>query len=61
MADTPDQNLANNTATVSTTVVGNADLFLRVLPSTTTLHQGDLINSPSQSGTWDPAKLLSKC
>ena len=43
MADTPDQNLANNTATVSTTVLGNADLFLRVLPSTTTVHQGDLL------------------
>jgi hypothetical protein len=43
MAGTPDQNLANNTATVSTTVVGNADLSLRVLPSTTTVHQGDLL------------------
>ena len=43
MADTPDPNLANNTATVSTTVLGDADLFLRVLPSTTTVHQGDLL------------------
>ena len=43
MADTPDPNLANNTATVSTTVLGNADLSLRVLPSTTTVHQGDLL------------------
>ncbi len=40
MADSPDPNLANNTATVST---GSADLFLRVEPSTTTVHQGDLI------------------
>jgi outer membrane protein assembly factor BamB len=42
-SDTLDPNLANNTATVSTTVLGNADLFLRVLPSTTTVHQGDLL------------------
>jgi uncharacterized repeat protein (TIGR01451 family) len=43
MSDTLDPNLANNTATVSTTVLGNADLFLRVTPSTTTVHQGDLL------------------
>jgi uncharacterized repeat protein (TIGR01451 family) len=42
-ADTPDPILANNTATVSTTVESSADLFLRVTPSTTTVHQGDLI------------------
>jgi uncharacterized repeat protein (TIGR01451 family) len=43
MADTPDPNPANNTATASVNVLGNADLFLRVQPSTTTVHQGDLL------------------
>jgi outer membrane protein assembly factor BamB len=45
MADTPDPNLANNTAFASLTVqpTQSADLFLRVQPSTTTVHQGDLI------------------
>jgi uncharacterized repeat protein (TIGR01451 family) len=43
MADMPDPNMANNTATVSLTVQGSADLFLRVTPSTTTVHQSDLI------------------
>ncbi|MGC1296356.1 MAG: PQQ-binding-like beta-propeller repeat protein [Alloacidobacterium sp.] len=41
--DTPDRDFANNTATVSTTVLRSADLFLRVQPSSTTVHQGDLI------------------
>jgi uncharacterized repeat protein (TIGR01451 family) len=43
MSDTPDPILANNAATVSTTVQSSADLFLQVTPSTTTVHQGDLI------------------
>jgi uncharacterized repeat protein (TIGR01451 family) len=41
--DTPDPNWANNTATASVEVLGSADLFLRVQPSTTTVHQGDLL------------------
>jgi Domain of unknown function DUF11 len=61
MSDTPDPNLANNTATVSTTVLGNADLFLRVLPSTTTVHQGDLITYAFPVWNLGLAKLLSKC
>jgi uncharacterized repeat protein (TIGR01451 family) len=43
MSDTHDRDLANNTATVSTTVLPSADLFLRATPSTTTVHQGDLL------------------
>ncbi len=43
MADMPDPNLANNIATVSTTVLGNADLYLRIIPTLTTVHQGDLL------------------
>jgi uncharacterized repeat protein (TIGR01451 family) len=43
MADTRDPNMANNTATASVNVLGNADLFLQVQPSTTTVHQGDLL------------------
>jgi hypothetical protein len=44
MADTADPNLGNNTAQNSLTVpAGNADLFLRILPSSTTVHQGDLL------------------
>ena len=42
--DTPDPNLANNTATVSTTVqLGSADLYLQVLPSPTSVRRGGFI------------------
>ena len=43
MADTPDPNLANDTATASVNVLGSADLFLRIQPTQTTVHQGDLL------------------
>ena len=46
MADTPDPNLANNTATANTKVLGvagTADLSLRVEPSPTPVKQGDLL------------------
>jgi outer membrane protein assembly factor BamB len=44
IADTLDPILANNTATARLTVQpGSADLSLRATPSTTTVHQGDLL------------------
>jgi uncharacterized repeat protein (TIGR01451 family) len=44
MAGTFDPNLANNMATVSTTVGPvDADLYLRIQPTPTTVHQGDLL------------------